>query len=118
MFMRVSFTSSLLTFREFPTIFRAIRQDRAKTFRRHQEAARIGPQSLDVGRWRVDGGAVVWCRVLPMKARSPQVRCNLSKPIHQQVRARARRARLSVAEFLRRAVVRELVRVEPVLPMI
>jgi hypothetical protein len=53
-----------------------------------------------------------------MKARSPQVRCNLSKPIHQQVRARARRARLSVAEFLRRAVVRELVRVEPVLPMI
>ncbi|MEI6084557.1 MAG: hypothetical protein WCS70_09680 [Verrucomicrobiota bacterium] len=53
-----------------------------------------------------------------MKARSPQVRASLSKPIHQQVKARARGARLTVAEYVRRAVVRELVRVEVVLPMI
>ncbi len=53
-----------------------------------------------------------------MKARSPQVRCNLSKPIHQQVKARVRGHKLTVAEYVRRAVVRELVRDEPVLLMI
>ena len=53
-----------------------------------------------------------------MKGRSLQGRGNLSQPIHQPVTARARCHKLTVAEYVRRAVVRELVRVEPMLPMI
>jgi len=53
-----------------------------------------------------------------MKNLSPQIRFTVPRCLQRQVKARARRRNLTVAEYVRRAVFRELVRVESPLPMI